>query len=804
MSHLQNFRFLPQGCFDYYSKVSSCSEYKASFPDFFTCLQTEYGNLKSAQICKAMACLALILFILIVTSVSASAEGQSKLLKDDPKEPWHIVADEIHYDYKANQYVAIGNVTITKQDKNLSADYVRFDQKNMKAFADGHVIMTAGQDILTGSSMEMDLNAETGTIYNGTIFLQENHFYIKGDKLKKVGKDSYTADKASITTCDGDRPAWKITGRNLKITLEGYGFVKHAALWAKKIPVLYTPFLVFPVKLKRQSGLLAPQFGYSDRKGTEYNQPFYWAINQSSDATFYVHHMERRGEKLGLEYRYVLDEKSKGTLMYDFLNDRKVDDGSFDSSKNWGYEDDDVLRPNSDRYWFRMKHDQALPFEFFAKLDLDVVSDQDYLQEFKSGYTGFSETKDYFNKNFGRDLDDYNDPVRVNRFNLNRIWSLYSLNAELRWYDNVIIRRQEETDTTLQKLPLIEFDGVRQRIYSSPFYFDLDSEYTYFYSEDGARGHRMDAHPRFYLPYSYKSYFTVEPSVGVRETVWHFDKDEFSSSDKKTLYREMYDIKIDLSSEIYNIFNVNGKSIERIKHSIKPQVIWDYIPEKDQDEYPSFDELDRIGRQNLITYSITNTLTSKSKENREKKDAYSIDETYGHENYNPPSYAYNQFCRFELEQSYDINKAKEDDPEPFSPIYGEIEIVPVKYFSINADAQWSHYDNRFRSRNVAINLWDERGDKLFVEHRYTIDSSESIYTDLLLKVSDRLSAYAEYERNIFEGEDIKYGVGFLYEAQCWSLDFRYIDEENDRKFVFMINLFGIGEFNQEISGSSFE
>jgi LPS-assembly protein len=758
-------------------------------------MQTEYGNLKSARICKVMACLALILFILIVTSVSASAEGQSKLLTDDPKEPWHIIADEIHYDYKANQYVAIGNVTITKQDKNLSADYVRFDQKNMKAFADGHVIMTAGQDILTGSSMEMDLNAETGTIYNGTIFLQENHFYIKGAKLKKVGKDSYTADKASITTCDGDRPAWKITGRNLKITIEGYGFVKHAALCAKKIPVLYTPFLVFPVKLKRQSGLLPPQFGYSDRKGTEYNQPFYWAINQSSDATFYVHHMGRRGEKLGLEYRYVLDEKSKGILMYDFLNDKKVDDGSFDSSKKWGYEDDDVLRPNSDRYWFRMKHDQALPFEFFAKLDIDIVSDQDYLREFKSGYTGFNETNAYFLETFGRDLDDYNDPVRVNRFNLNRIWSLYSLNAELRWYDNVIIRRQEETDTTLQKLPLIEFDGVRQRIYSSPFYFDLDSEYTYFYSEDGARGHRMDAHPRFYLPYSYKGYFTVEPSIGVRETVWHFDKDEFSSSDKKTLYRDMYDIKIDLSSEIYHIFNVNGKSIERIKHSIKPQVIWDYIPEKDQDEFPSFDDLDRIGRQNLITYSITNTLTSKSKENREKKDAYSIDKTYGHENYNPPSYAYNQFCRFELEQSYDINKAKEDDPEPFSTIYGEIEIVPVKYFSIDADAQWSHYDNRFRSRNVALNLWDKRGDKLFVEHRYTIDSSESIYTDLLLKVSDRLSAYAEYERNIFEGEDIKYGVGFLYETQCWSLDLRYIDEENDRKFVFMIDLFGIGRFD---------
>ena len=799
MSHLKNFRFLPQGCFDYYSKVSSCSEYKASFPDFFNCLQTECGNLKSAQICKALTCLALILFILISTPVSASAEGQSKLLKDDPKEPWHIVADEIHYDYKANQYVAIGNVTITKQDKKLSADYVRFDQKDMKAFADGHAIMTAGQDILTGSSMEMDLNAETGTIYNGTIFLQENHFYIKGDKLKKVGKDSYTADKASITTCDGDRPAWKITGRNLKITIEGYGFVKHAALWAKKIPVLYTPFLVFPVKLKRQSGLLPPQLGYSDRKGTEYNQPFYWAINQSSDATFYAHHMGRRGEKLGLEYRYILDEKSKGTLMYDFLNDRKVDDGSFDSSKNWGYEDDDVLRPNSDRYWFRMKHDQALPFEFFAKLDIDIVSDQDYLQEFKSGYTGFSETSAYFLKTFGRDLDDYNDPVRVNRFNLNRIWSLYSLNAELRWYDNVIIRRQEETDTTLQKLPLIEFDGARQRIYSSPFYFDLDSEYTYFYREDGPRGQRIDAYPRIYLPYNFNNYFTFEPSVGLRGTVWHLDKEEFSPSDEKTLYRGIYDTKLDLFSEVYRIYPGIGNYLDRIKHTVRPQIVHDFIPELNQDKYPSFDELDRITKQNLVTYSITNTFTSRSKIYEQN-----IDSSLKEEISSPISYTYNQFLRFKLQQSYDINKEKEDDPEPFSPIFGELDITPVRYFSIDADANWSHYDRRFRSHNVAATFWDKRGDRLFVEHRYSTNSVESIYTDFLFKVSDKLSMHTDYERNLLNKKDIKFGLGFLYQTQCWSLNFDYIDEENDRRYEFMINLFGIGAFGQSIAGPSLE
>ncbi|MBW1726108.1 MAG: LPS-assembly protein LptD [Deltaproteobacteria bacterium] len=793
MSRLQNSRLLRQDCINNYGKVFLCSKYKASFLALVAYTQKKYEVLKLARIPKAINCVSLTLLILIVTSHYASAEGKAPLFKDDPTVPWHIVADEIHYDDTANQYIAKGNVTITKQDKNLSADYVRFDQKNMKAFANGHVIMTVGQDILTGSRMEMDLNTETGTVYNGTIFLQENHFYIKGDKLKKVGKNSYTADKASITTCDGDRPPWKITGRNLKITIEGYGFVKHAALWAKKIPVLYTPFLFFPAKLKRQSGLLPPQFGYSDRKGTEYIQPVYWAINRSSDATFYLDYMAHRGEKLGLEYRYVLDERSKGTLMYDFLNDEKVDDGSFDSSEKWGYEDDNFLRPNSSRYWFRMKQDQALPFDFSARLDLDIVSDQDYLLEFKDGLTGFKQTDSYFLETFGRDLDDNDDPVRTNSLNLNRIWPAYSLNAELLWYDNVTSRRWEETNTTLQKLPFIEFDGAKQRIFSSSFYFDLDSEYTYFYREDGARGHRMDAHPRFYLPFNYKNYFTVEPSLGVRETVWYLDKEKYSPSDKKRLNRQLYDTKIDLFSEIYNIFDLNGKSIDKIQHKIRPQITWDYIPDQDQDEYPWFDDLDRIEEQNRITYSITNTLISRSKEKKEKKEVHILDKPNGDESYHPPSHIYNQFCRFKLEQSYDINKEKEDDPEPLSPIYAELEIIPGKYFSIDADAEWSHYDNEFRSRNVELNLWDNRGDKLFLEYRYTIDSSESIYTDLLLKLSDRLSASAEYERDIFNGQVIKYGLGFLYERQCWSLEFHLIKDENDYKYQFMIKLFGIGE-----------
>lgn len=750
-----------------------------------------------------------VLIIIIFTIIHPYAIAQQpdqlldSLVESDPETPWQIEANEIFYDDTSSLYIAKGNVTITKQDKTLSADYISFDHKTMKAYAQGNVIMTAGEDTITGSSIDIDLETQTGTVENGFLFVKENNFYIKGEKIQKLGENTYYVENASVTTCEGENPDWIITGKSIKVTLEGYGLVKHAALWAKKVPVLYTPFLVFPAKTKRQTGFLFPEMGHSDRWGGYFIQPFFWAIGENSDATFYEHYMHRRGHKLGLEYRYVLSEQSKGTLMYDYLNDRKIDDGTLDSSEKWGYENDDEIRPNNHRYWFRMSHQQAMPYNFFAKLDLDIVSDQDYLYEFKDGMTGFKETETYFNKNFGRVFDDYNDPVRTNRLNLNRSWGKYSFNAEGLWYDDVINRRWKDTDTTLQKLPFIGFYGSKQQTFKSLFYFDLDSEYTYFYSKDGLRGHRADLYPRLYLPLKLKNYLSFEPSAGVRETFWYMEQketgEEYSEEEKQRFSRQIFDIKLDLSSELHKVYATDMFGTAATKHSVIPQVICEYIPEQDQDKLPDFDvdSIDRIEKRNLVTYSLTNTFTSKS-----KKSVIKTDGSLNSEDNEPATYDYREFLWFKLEQSYDIYEAREDDPEkwknqtnqrPFLPLKGELEFNPGKYLSIRGDAEWCTYDDELLSRNVEAIISDNRGDRLSVDYRNTPDSIESVSADLSFKISDRLSVSAEYEYNILQDERILIGAGLIYKAQCWSIKLGCTDEPDDRKYEFSINLYGLGE-----------
>ena len=736
--------------------------------------------------------------LVLVVLWSPSALAQDPFTRGGAGLPYHIRADSLSYDETTKSYSARDHVSITRGNQSLHADAVDLNAQTMEAEAWGNVRFTSGQDRLTGTRLKMDLDKGVGTVYDGTLFIKESHFYITGGEIQKTGEDSYYIDDGSFTTCDGDLPAWKITGRDLKVKMDGYGTVRHAALWTKSVPVLYAPFLVFPAKTERQTGLLFPKISTSSRDGFTYNQPFFWAISDSSDATFYESYMEDRGLKHGVEYRYALTPASKGAVMYDYLHDQQVDDGTGDFE---GFTEDNEDRTNKDRWWFRAKSDQELPAGFRTKLDMDLVSDQDYLREFRDGYSDFDDTNDYFEEEFGRDLDDYTDTVRLNQLNLNRNWDQYSLNADLRWYDDVIARKNNDPDTTLQRLPHVQFDGSKQQLFLSPFYFDLESSYDYFWRDYGTKGHRAYLHPRLYYPVRIFKYFDFEPSIGLRETLWHVEEfeNEAPKKEDELLTREAYDLKADFSTEFWKTFHVKGKSIDRIRHSIKPQVVYDYISVPEDEDYPYFEGIDRMEEEHLVTYSVTNLFTARSirqptQDPKTNPGSSNEPET--------PVYGYRDFSRIKLSQSYDIEEARRDDGvghrRPFSDIKGEVEFKPYACLDLDGDAAWSTYDSEFTSYNATLKLCDKRGDLVSVDYRYTRDRTESIITSALVKLLHHISAYGQYERNIQESQSVRTVIGLMYEPQCWSLNFSYTDDGamDNQEFSIAVSLSGLGGFGQ--------
>ena len=718
------------------------------------------------------------LLLCALLTASGISYAQPAFTRSETDLPWHVSAARITYDKTADEFTATGDVQILRGQERLSADVIRFNRNTMRAHAAGHVRLVAGGDRLTGDRLDINLSNGTGTLYNGLVFIEKSHFYLKGEKIKKTGKDTYEINRAGLTSCDGTAPAWRITGRKVDVTQEGYGTVTNAAFWIKNFPILYMPYFIFPAKVKRQSGFLAPQIGYSNRLGTRITLPYFWAISNSMDATLYYDHLQYRGEKLGAEYRYVTDDQSRGTLMVDGLNDRKTDDGTDDTSNQWGYTDDSYLRPNSDRYWFRAKLNQALPAGLTAKLDLDMVSDQDYLREFSNGYTGYNDTRDAFVKSFGRDIDDINDPIRTNRLNLNRTWRKYTFNSDFTWYDNSN-RGHLAADNPLQRLPDIMFNALRQPVPGTPVYSSVDSAYAYLYRQDGLSGHRMDIHPEFYLPYRLGRYGTFEPYAGFRQTAWYLDSAKDQRPEGARYYhREMYDLGAELSSNLYRVFSINGTAVKKIEHMIIPKIGYAYVPETNQSTLPYFDDTDRIDPRNQITFSITQLFTSK------RAGLSSAGGT--------PTYAYNQFCRFLISQTVDIEKPT-DPTEVENPLNAELDITPASLITLHADAQWENA-RRLGAGSLSFRLNDFRQDQFGLNYTYSRDFVQSIGIDFNIPVGMSWQVMGAYERNLKDNRTIRVAQGVRYAAQCWAINIFHINEQGDHKYEAMVELSGLGGF----------
>jgi lipopolysaccharide assembly outer membrane protein LptD (OstA) len=161
-------------------------------------------------------------------------------------------------------------------------------------------------------------------------------------------------------------------------------------------------------------------------------------------------------------------------------------------------------------------------------------------------------------------------------------------------------------------------------------------------------------------------------------------------------------------------------------------------------------------------------------------------------------YMYNDLLRLQVEHSYDF----EQSTRPFAPIFAKLDVRPGKYVSIDADAQYSVYDNTFLSHNVTGSLWDNRGDELYVDYRFEKKAKEtevkediqSLTGKLKVQLTRKFSVNGGNEYNFETDQRIETTAGFTYSSQCWQFDFSYTNEPNDWKVGFKIELFGLGEF----------
>lgn len=656
----------------------------------------------------------------------------------------------------------------------IEADWLSYDVDAKTIKAKGNVKVISKDDTLIADEGVVKLETETGTFTDAIIQRKEDELHLEGKSIEKTGLNTYHIADGWVVTCDieeGEKPPWSFSATDTKVERDGYAVLKHAKFNIKGVPVMYSPYLVVPVKETRQSGLLLPELSSSNAGGFSVGIPYFWAINEYSDMTFIPEYYENRGLMAGVEFRYALAEGSKGEIIGNYLSD-DLSDGDFTSEY---YRDTGFTHDNTDRYWIRGKVDHEFESGWISRLDLDVVSDRDYLTEFKSGYTGYDDTDQRFLDTYGRGFENRTDDTRENTLKFHKTWDGMSFDGNFLVINDV--REEKDNPTPLWKLPEFNFAGLVP-IPNTITSFKWNANYVNYYREDGIGAHRFDVRPAISTPIPLSQYLESRAELGVRNTFYVIE--EYGDGDPDNDYsstenRLLADFEMEVGSTLLRQFPLSGKTYTAFDHQVYPYIRYNYITDVDQEDLPEFDDVDRILEENRITYGIDNFFHIYSGERDRELGYLKI------------------FQSYDFTETTDDNFAGEAVDEPFSDITMRLAFKPTTRSYLKYETDYNVYGDGFVRHSVESSYQTRRGDFFSLDYSYFEgEDVEQLNGTVKAKLFYNWYTRVSVEHSLSENQTNEANVSLLYLAECWGIEFQSKYTPEDTRFMVTFSLANLG------------
>jgi len=688
-------------------------------------------------------------------------------------EPWTVEADKISYDQEKKLYEAEGNVRVRSGDRSIQADRAKLDAQKQEVELEGKALLRFGRNWLEGEHIFWNLDSETGWVDGGLVYFADTRFYVEGRSIAKTGASTYELHEGFLTSCNPADADWKIKYDKLKVEVGGYAWATKTSFWARRLPLLYTPAMVLPVKQERQSGVLLPWLGTSTLNGTEGEIPFFWAIREDMDMTFYGRMMQKRGWMSGLEYRLNHERFGEGVLLFNYLNDSA--DADFQQERGYPLE-------TRNRYWLRSRYNFDLPHLIHGKLDLDMLSDSNYLKEFVNGSTSVGASERIFQNRFGRGvLNDKTVSYRESTLYLERPFESAVLSLDTRYWDQTNRNLQ---NLSLQRLPSLSFTAIPTWIDRLPLYYTMQSSWTDYWRSEGTTGNRLDLFPRLAYPFHWKSYLDVETSAGLRSTSYWVDWREESRDPSPWQGRLLSDVRVDLSSRLNRVYPFEMGPYQAVQHALRPEVIYEYVPEVSQTNLPSFDKLDRDQARHDLLFGFSTFLTTKEV----RMDAE-----------NQPVTSYREITRLRILQQYNIEQPPLDEqfnPYPesgFADLLFRLDVMPKRYLGLTYNAILLPDEGQAKQHDFFMSLDSGQGHLLRLGYQYRNDFPiDEVIAELGLKVLPGITLSTYHDYSLRNQELYSQGYGLRYVRGCWGIGLVYEREAGDNRFLVSINLLGLG------------
>ncbi len=666
---------------------------------------------------------------------------KTKDFKDFYRYPVFVSGKSIEYAKKDALKIA-GDAKVVQKGIVIKAKSISYNPKKGILRASGNVRIEQGKNLISCDELTINMITRTGLIKNGFVFIEEQEGVISAKSIEKLGPSTFIVKDGTFTACTCKSglcksPAWKIKSKKMIVTIGEYAKAKGVTFYVKNVPVFYIPYFIYPVKRKRQTGFLAPQFQSGSGEGFGIKIPFFWAVSENMDATLTLDWRKKRGVGEGFQYRYLFPKDIKGKIDF-FRFDEK------ESYRDWRFHKRRKSLAGSPSRWeIKFRHSQTF-LDSNIRAYILQVSDIDFLRDFEKGEK--------------RHLDYTRSTVFISKD-----WKRFGTSLDFRFFKDLT----KSNKFTVKRLPYFRFFAPWQILSSKiPIYFDTHISAINLSKAKGESGGRFDIFPKFSYPFTIYG-INLSPEADFRETIYYLNH-----SKKEYISRESARIGFRSFAIISKIFS------SKYEHLIRPEVSFFYFSRTSQRDIPILCEDDRIFEGKILFFSLTNRVLGKGGKNILR---FKVSGRYF---FDKPRHRFsNLLAELELFRK----NIYIDFDTSINPNHGRFESFDGWFkFRINR----LRVDLQYRYLRKFPDIIKES--RLFSKNR--LKEIHSIFT---LPFGKNILLSYENRASFTEGKSLENKFLCKLNRKCWGINFyysrtRYKDEgRSDQRFGFSIDIFGV-------------
>lgn len=610
-------------------------------------------------------------------------------------------------------------VELRRADQILTTELLRYDPEREIVTMPGPMVYKDSVVHIAGTSAQYNFIDESGRFTDVDYGLTGSSAKGSASEILLDSGNHSLLRELQFTTCPDENPEWLLTAYELELNFEeGMGKARKAKLEFFDIPIIYLPYMTFPIDDRRKSGFLYPYISTANDNGFEVSTPYYWNIAPNQDATITPRYFTNRGAMITGEYRFIT-RRTGGSVNFDWLpSDKKTRDL---------------------RYHYRVSHNARFSRRWRSALLVDRVSDDEYFQDFANSLA--SASRQYLRSKAGI-------------YGGGHYWAFSVIADDFQVVDDAVKPYNEP----YRRLPRIAFD-INRPLGLQGLRLQMDAELVYFDREVGATGSRFDIFPRIEWNIG-TDWGYMRPSAGYRYTSyeldWHGEPGDTSPS------RGTEIISFD-TGMFFERDNGKGKV-----QTLEPRLFYLYVPYRDQQGFPDFDTAPfTFGFSQLFHFNRFTGADLQSDANQLTLalTTRSINQVAGRELW---SLSFGQIAYFQPQKVMPTLFGETLD-DSASPFIAEFVLHPTRGLSSRINAQWDWQNSEIDVATFGVTHTAASGRRLGAEYRFRRDSLDQFDIRYYQPINEKWLVLGRVNWSIQDSDLLSAELGFEYESCCWAL-----------------------------------